>query len=253
MPLLKGCPMCGGSINASIEITDIDALTCPSCFNKYAEYKSPADLVTKLFQVTEYDPKRTRSFDDMGYITAMDGAYSIFRTEKAVSVLKDYLDTGIRPEGAIVSQKGQKAQYSLSELVFELIEGEVPKRNKRAKLIDLIEKLETTGDTHDRAKAVLVRSLLNNWNPSRLGIRPLKEVSMDIQKALKLTKVPDAEMLTKVIFRQYLKDMYIKLIELFEDHPQDSLLLLSHEKLLPDIRYGIMILEEENYHIYLFR
>ncbi len=252
---MKGCPVCGKPIKASIEVTDIDAFTCPSCYIKIADYKNPADLVTKLYKVEEYDPRRKVRFNIRGFITAMSGAERVCATEEVKKLLKDFFDTGTNPDGAIVYNKGLEAQISLPELVFELNEGEVPKSIYRAKIIDYVESLEAYGaDSADRSKAYIARSLLGNWNPPRIGIRPLKDVRLDILKALKHANVSEPESITIAILRQYLKDMYAELFNMFEAHSKDSLLLLSHEKKIPDIRYGIMILENENdYHIYLLR
>lgn len=107
--------------------------------------------------------------------------------------------------------------------------------------------------TH-KAAAYLVRKMLGNWNPRRLGIVPLRDTLREIRRALKSAGMKDTTAVTKAVLAKYLEDLWIELIDIYNERPSDSFMLIAHEGVIPDISYALVVLENaEYYYIYPFR
>ena len=88
-----------------------------------------------------------------------------------------------------------------------------------------------------------------------MGISTLKQASDDVKRGLKSNGLEEHEkLLKKAILERFLKDTFEVVTDFMRENSEKSFLLMTHEEMIPEISYGIVILEDaNNFYIHLFK
>ena len=76
----------------------------------------------------------------------------------------------------------------------------------------------------------------------------------DIQRNVKHSCSPEyIDMISLILLKLYVKELHDSLVHLFEEHMYDSLLLLLHLDLIPDVRpAAIVVVDNEKVEVFPF-
>ena len=256
--LESGCPVCGAEISPSIEVTNLDAYVCPSCFNRFAGFLSAPELTRKLISLECYvinDKNNIVYREDKGYLAAMEGAEEVLKSSEFRNIINEYLKTGLRPDGAIeIKKKGDIKKAPLRSEVFNYTEGMLSRKSKQIDMAEFIVDCEMPGSTpKQKASAYLIRKYLGSWNPKRMNVVPLRNTISDIKRALKNSGVPEEPSITAAVLKAYISALWEAIADLYYEKPGCSSIMMMQGKMIPEISFAMMILEDkDNYFLYLY-
>ena len=256
--LKKGCPICGESIQATIEVSNLDAFSCPVCGAYTANFREPVHLVCMLEKAKKNEaeePEQIRFSETAAHLTAMENTESLFYGSKFTSDIHDYMNTGIRPEGCIEVEKGKESKNSLLEAVIPFTGGKLSKDSDQFDILEYADDSEAPMSTPEqKAGAYLARKLLGYRSPRRLGIEAMTSTRYRIARAIKETSIKETDTVTNAVLKAYAKDMYEHVLGLVTEYDNASLLLITSDAPIQEIRYAMMVLEDEKkYYIYLYK
>lgn len=253
IPLRKGCPHCGAIISSSIEITHKEAFFCDKCNNSIMSIKEPAELLVSLKNraSTESHSRRTTSqiAETDGFVFGLPNNKRL--SDDALIKVKNYFKSGEISTPTIYIEKNGLAhkECKLKDFIIPYAKGRLKKYDKKDKLVEFIVNNETVENTpEDRSAAFLFRLVVDDINPRRLSIKPLKLVFSALKRALSYAGLTgdDVDSVATAILNRYISDLYTMMVKLINENPDKTLLYLTHENLIQDISYDIIVLEDKD-------
>ena len=263
VPLRKGCPYCNSPLPATIEVSNIDAFRCPTCGKNIIEIPTAAKMTSELFRASKENKPHVKPHqcvdETAAYVFTMKGKDDIFDPADAsegVSFLKEYINTGKKTVPTLTVRKKQVERTPLFDLVYPYVKDDLKRYCTKAEALQYAVDYETTENSPEkRAAAYLMRKTKSSLNPRRMDITPFKRVSSELRKLLKENGLDNyVELLVTAIMEQYISDTYFAVKTMIERNSGKSLMLMIHEGIIPEVGYGVVILEDrENFYLYLFK
>ena len=234
--LKKGCPICGKPIPYLVDITTKDAFFCPSCNMRYTDPSYVRHLLTDDIDGFEH-AKNDMCYSEKAYIVGMTGSEKVFETPDFQKFVKEILLTGHFPKQGMVFPYSDDTDIDIWDVTKPYMKSR-PASGKRHDLLVYIAENELyTSSSEERAAAFLARMFITCFKINTVDINNFRIAISDIQRNVKRSCSPKhIDMISLILLKLYVKELHGSLVRLFEEHMYDSLLLLLHLDLIPDVR-----------------
>ena len=208
---------------------------------RYTDPSYVRHLLTDDIDGSEH-AKNDMSCSEKAYIVGMTGSEKVFETPDFQEFVKEILLTGHFPKQGMIFPYSDDTDIDIWDVTKPYMKSRPESRKRSDLLVYIAENELYTSSSEERAAAFLARMLLTFFRRDNVLINNFRIAISDIQRNVKHSCSSEyIDMISLILLKLYVKELHGSLVRLFEEHMYDSLLLLLHLDLIPDVRPAAIV------------